>query len=136
MESHTSSAAAKRTSIGKETRCSPEAKSRCSPAITSGSAARGIANSDSWKRTRRGETKTSWEGAVYSRAESTDPESALIRGTSAGATCATRLSASKAPLLSTSSSTRWRSRPSGAAGVPSGTRLLRLSSAFSVWGNQ
>ena len=136
MESHTSSAAVKRTSIGNDT-CSPLVANQCCRApITSGSAARGIANSDSWNRTRRRETKTSWEGAMNSLADSAEPESALIRGTSEGRAWPRRLNSSKAPLLSSSSSTRLRIRPSGAGSVPSGTRLLRLSSAFSVWGNQ
>ena len=136
MESQTSSAAVKRTSMGNDT-CSPlVANHRCRAPITSGSAARGIANSDSWKRTRRRDTKTSCEGATNSRADNADPEKALIRGTSEGRAWATRLSTSKAPLLSSSSSTRLRIRPIGAGSVPAGTRLLRLSSAFSVWGNQ
>ena len=136
MESHTSSAAVKRTSIGNDT-CSPlVANQRCSAPITSGSAARGIANSDSWKRTRRRDTNTSCDGATNSRAERAEPEKRLIRGTSEGRAWATRLSTSNAPLLSSSSSTRPRSRPIGAGAVPSGTRLLRLSRAFSVCGNQ
>ena len=104
--------------------------------MTSGSAGRGIANSDSRNRTRRGETNTSWEWSTNSRADSTEPEMLLSRGTSERRRAAISLSSPNTPLLRSSSSTRCRMRPTGARLVPSGTRLLRLTSAFSVCGNQ
>ena len=104
--------------------------------MTSGRASRGIANSDSRNRTRRGETNTSCEWSTYSRGDSTEPEIRFRRGTSERRRAATSLSSPNTALLSSSSSTRWRMRPTGARWVPSGTRLLRLINAFSVCGNQ
>src|SRR5690606_30026719 len=85
VESHTSSAAAKRTSTGNWTaapgRLSTHARSSAS---TAGSAARGTAYSLSTKRTRRLVAKTRQETSSYSRRDSTRVASRLSPGTHAG----------------------------------------------------
>src|SRR5674476_891748 len=80
VDNQMSSAAANRTSTGKVIVSSWPSIQLPICLNTSFSAERGTANSDSRKRTRRGDTNTSYESLVYSRADNVDPVILLMRG--------------------------------------------------------
>src|SRR5699024_11399471 len=84
-------------------------------------------------RTRRGVANTSWEGAVYRRADSARAATQFTFGVSAFTPVHSRLVASNTVLERISSSS---TRRTGLSGPAAPARLFALVSTMSVYGNQ
>ena len=123
-----------RTSTGNATSWACRAAAARSPSNASDSAARGTAYSISRNRTWRGLQNTAYDGATYSPAAICPAMTRLSRGTSGGASAATRWTSPNAPLPSTSSSTSAATRPR--PGERRSVRSFVLSTAVVVCGNQ
>src|SRR3954447_21405427 len=130
-ESSASSPALKRSSTGNETGW----RSRIPRAARTASAARsrGTAYSISSKRTRRGEANTEYDQPTRSRRLATEDARRLRRGMAAGTRRASRLTAWKARLSSSTSFTY--ARAAGGSRTGASVRSLARVSATSEGGN-
>src|SRR5699024_131791 len=129
----TSAAAANRTSTGNGT-VSPVCRNQVFTARSAGTTAwAGSAYSISRNRTRRGVANTSWEGAVYRRADSARAATQFTFGVSAFTPVHSRLVTSNTVLERISSSS---TRRTGLSGPAAPARLFALVSTMSVYGNQ